>query len=184
MRRSLRPLGALITNVVGYWRERVLSQRRRNAEVNVTIVVICAILVTDLVLLFYFLALRPRRRRRHAQQEVLATVKKGDEIVTIEGLFGTVRRVGDTAVVLEIADRKTVRVLKHGRLASTEWTGGSHPLKPVRRSTLRRVQKVGWPVSLDAQREICADRRGLGHHRRQAGGDQLDPATEPIKRDN
>jgi len=32
--------------------------------------------------------------------------------VTTDGLCGTVRQVGDTVVVLEIADRKKVRLLK------------------------------------------------------------------------
>ena len=58
------------------------------------------------------LLLRPQRRRRQAQQALLAAVKKGDEIVTSDGLFGTVRQVRDTFVVLEIADRKQVRLLK------------------------------------------------------------------------
>jgi preprotein translocase subunit YajC len=77
--------------------------------VNVVTLVIYAVLVIGV---FYFLALRPQRRRRRAQQELLGTVKKGDEIVTTDGLCGTVRQVGDTVVVLEIADRKKVRLLK------------------------------------------------------------------------
>ena len=61
---------------------------------------------------FYLLMIRPQRRRRQAQQELLAAIRKGDEIVTLDGLFGTVRQVRDTFVVLEIADRKKVRLLK------------------------------------------------------------------------
>ena len=61
---------------------------------------------------FYLFMFRPQRRRRRAQQELLRTVKKGDEIVTTEGLFGTVRQVRDTVLVLEIADHKQVRVLR------------------------------------------------------------------------
>jgi preprotein translocase subunit YajC len=77
--------------------------------VTIAILLIYAVLVIGVL---YFLALRPQRRRRRAQQELLGTVKKGDEIVTTDGLFGTVRQVGDTVVVLEIADRKKVRLLK------------------------------------------------------------------------
>jgi preprotein translocase subunit YajC len=77
--------------------------------VTIAILLIYVVLVIGV---FYLVALRPQRRRRRAQQELLGTVKKGDEIVTTDGLFGTVRQVGDTVVVLEIADRKKVRLLK------------------------------------------------------------------------
>jgi preprotein translocase subunit YajC len=77
--------------------------------VKVDMLVMYAVLVVGF---FYLAVLRPQRRRRRAQQELLATVKQGDEIVTNEGLFGTVRRVVDTVLVLEIADGKRVRVLK------------------------------------------------------------------------
>jgi preprotein translocase subunit YajC len=82
---------------------------RRNTAVNVGILFIYVVLVIGV---FYFLMVRPQRRRRRAQQELLGAVKKGDEIVTADGLFGTVRQVRDTFVVLEIADRKKVRLLK------------------------------------------------------------------------
>jgi preprotein translocase subunit YajC len=77
--------------------------------VTIAILLIYVVLVIGV---FYLVALRRQRRRRRAQQELLGTVKKGDEIVTTDGLFGTVRQVGDTVVVLEIADRKKVRLLK------------------------------------------------------------------------
>jgi preprotein translocase subunit YajC len=73
---------------------------------------ILAVYIVGVVVVFYLFLLRPQRRRRQAQQALLGAVKKGDEIVTGDGLFGTVRQVRDTFIVLEIADRKQVRVLK------------------------------------------------------------------------
>lgn len=93
---------------------------------NVGILVIYVVLVIGV---FYFLMVRPQRRRRAAQQELLGAVKKGDEIVTADGLFGTVRQVRDTFVVLEIADRKKVRLLK---------SAISQVLGPQKRPTTRR----------------------------------------------
>jgi preprotein translocase subunit YajC len=61
---------------------------------------------------FYFFMLRPQRRKRRAQQEMIAAVKKGDAIVTVDGLCGTVRQVRDTFVIVEIAERKQVRLIK------------------------------------------------------------------------
>ena len=42
-------------------------------------------------------------------------VKKGDEVLTVGGMFGTVRKVGDDFVILEVADRTKVRLLRHSR---------------------------------------------------------------------
>lgn len=62
--------------------------------------------------LFYFLAIRPQRTQRRRHAEMISMLKKGDEIITIGGLFGTVRKIGDDWVELEIANRTRVRFLK------------------------------------------------------------------------
>jgi len=75
-------------------------------------VVILFVYVVIVIAVFYLFAVRPQRRRRQAQRELLSTVKKGDEIVTNDGMCGTVRQVRDNFVVIEIAERKQVRLLK------------------------------------------------------------------------
>ncbi len=62
--------------------------------------------------IFYFLAIRPQRRQRQQHAEMVSMLKKGDEIVTIGGMFGTVTAIGDDWVELEIAKRTRVRYLK------------------------------------------------------------------------
>jgi preprotein translocase subunit YajC len=62
--------------------------------------------------IFYFLAIRPQRRQRQQHSEMISMLKKGDEVVTIGGMFGTVSAIGDDWVELEIAKRTRVRYLK------------------------------------------------------------------------
>ncbi len=62
--------------------------------------------------IFYFVAVRPQRRQRQAHQEMERMLKTGDEVVTIGGLFGTVSRIGDEWVELEVAQRTRVRLMK------------------------------------------------------------------------
>jgi preprotein translocase subunit YajC len=62
--------------------------------------------------IFYFLAIRPQRRQRQAHSEMVTMLKKGDEVVTIGGIFGTVTKIGDDWVELEIAKRTRARFLK------------------------------------------------------------------------
>jgi preprotein translocase subunit YajC len=62
--------------------------------------------------IFYFLAIRPQRRQRQQHAEMVSMLKKGDEVVTIGGMFGTVTAIGDDWVELEVAKRTRVRYLK------------------------------------------------------------------------
>jgi preprotein translocase subunit YajC len=62
--------------------------------------------------IFYFLAIRPQRRQRQQHAEMVTMLKKGDEVVTIGGMFGTVSAIGDDWVELEVAKRTRVRYLK------------------------------------------------------------------------
>jgi len=73
-----------------------------------------AIIVWILVFIgiFYFLAIRPQRRQKAQHDEMTRMLKRGDEVVTIGGMYGTVTRIGDDWVELEIAKRTRVRFLK------------------------------------------------------------------------
>ncbi len=62
--------------------------------------------------IFYFLAIRPQRRQRQQHSQMVQMLKRGDEVVTIGGMFGTVTKIGDDWVELEIAKRTKVRYLK------------------------------------------------------------------------
>ena len=48
---------------------------------------------------FYFLLIRPQQKEAKLQQELLAGLRKGDEVVTSSGIFGTVWEVQDGAVL-------------------------------------------------------------------------------------
>jgi preprotein translocase subunit YajC len=52
-------------------------------------------------LVFYFLILRPQAKARKRAAEMLAAIKKGDEITTAGGIIGKVREVKDLTVLVE-----------------------------------------------------------------------------------
>ncbi len=62
--------------------------------------------------IFYFLAIRPQRRQKAQHSQMVQMLKRGDEVVTIGGMFGTVTKIGDDWVELEVAKRTKVRYLK------------------------------------------------------------------------
>lgn len=62
--------------------------------------------------IFYFLAIRPQQRQKKSHAEMERMLKKGDEVVTIAGMYGTISRIGDDWVELEIAKRTKARFMK------------------------------------------------------------------------
>ena len=76
--------------------------------------------------LFWLLIIQPQRRRRAIQQQLLLDLHPDDEVMTVGGLFGTVREVGEHHVVLEIAPNTQVRLAKSAITARSE-----HELEPA-----------------------------------------------------
>ena len=64
------------------------------------------------VVIFYFFIIRPQKKRQKAQDNLLSSLNKGDQIVTIGGFFGTIREVKDDSLVVEVADGVKMRILK------------------------------------------------------------------------
>jgi preprotein translocase subunit YajC len=65
-----------------------------------------------LLAIVWFFLIRPRQRQMRAQQQQLASLDVGDEIVTAGGLYGTVKAIEDGDVRLEVAPDVVVRVAK------------------------------------------------------------------------
>ena len=63
-------------------------------------------------IVFYVLMLRPQQKRMKQHQEMLGGVKPRDTAVTVGGLIGTVTKVDDNEVELEVAQGVRVRVVK------------------------------------------------------------------------
>ncbi|MDQ1912428.1 preprotein translocase subunit YajC [Paenibacillus sp. GD4] len=60
-----------------------------------------------LVLMFvvlYFLLIRPQQKRQKTRTMMLNSLKKGDKVVTIGGLHGTILELTDDTVVLRVND--------------------------------------------------------------------------------
>ncbi|OIJ16585.1 preprotein translocase subunit YajC [Anaerobacillus alkalilacustris] len=56
--------------------------------------------------IFYFLLIRPQQKRQKKVQQMHADLKKGDKIVTIGGLHGTIDAIDEDRVILLVNDNK------------------------------------------------------------------------------
>jgi preprotein translocase subunit YajC len=68
------------------------------------------IYVVAFIAIFYFMAIRPQQRQRKAHQALLSALKKGDRIVTAAGIYGTVKRVEENIVIVEVAKGVTMKI--------------------------------------------------------------------------
>ena len=55
--------------------------------------------------IFYFLLIRPQQKQKRERERMLGAVKKGDRVVTTSGLHGTVTSLGESTIVLRVADQ-------------------------------------------------------------------------------
>ena len=62
--------------------------------------------------IIYFLFIRPQQKRMKKQAEFTKNLKKGDEILTSGGLLGKIEGLTDQYIILEIAEKVRVRVLR------------------------------------------------------------------------
>lgn len=60
----------------------------------------------------YFLMIRPQQKKMKEQQNLMGSLKQGDEVLTSSGLLGKITGVTDKVVTLEIADNVRVKILK------------------------------------------------------------------------
>ena len=70
------------------------------------------LVIVALFVLFWLLLIRPQRRRQRDQEEMIANLRVGDEIVTAGGLYGDITAIEGDEVHVEIAEGVEVRVAR------------------------------------------------------------------------
>jgi preprotein translocase subunit YajC len=83
----------------------IVAQQQRG---NYTFLISLALMVA----IFYFLLIRPQQRRVRQQRELVNSLQIGDEVITIGGMFGTIRRMDEDEVTLEVSPGTTIRMVK------------------------------------------------------------------------
>ena len=73
-----------------------------------------ALIVPLLIMgIFLFVLILPARRQRQKVQTFLAALKTGDKVITSGGIYGTITKVDDQTLQLQIADKVRVEVARN-----------------------------------------------------------------------
>jgi preprotein translocase subunit YajC len=69
--------------------------------------------IAFILVIFYFIILLPMRRRQKKVDEFLKNLKVGDKVITTGGLFGSITRLGDQSLQVQIADKIRVEIARN-----------------------------------------------------------------------
>lgn len=62
--------------------------------------------------IFYFFLIRPQQVQQKKRKEMLDSLRKGNTVITIGGIYGQIVDVKDDNLVLQIADNVRIRTVR------------------------------------------------------------------------
>ncbi len=62
--------------------------------------------------IFYFLIIRPQAKQRKEHAKLLTQLKKGDQVITSSGIYGTIDGLTEKFVTLEVDQNVKLKILR------------------------------------------------------------------------
>ncbi len=70
------------------------------------------IMMVVIFAIFYFILIRPQQKKMKEHKRMVEDLKKGDEIVTAGGMYGTVEGVAPETLTVKIAEGTKVKITR------------------------------------------------------------------------
>lgn len=70
------------------------------------------IMMVVIFAIFYFIMIRPQQKKMKEHKKMLEAIKKGDEVVTAGGIYGTVEGVNPDTLTVKIAEGVKVKITR------------------------------------------------------------------------
>jgi preprotein translocase subunit YajC len=65
-----------------------------------------------IIAVFYFFMIRPQQKKAKDQRKFVDEIKKGDDIVTIGGMYGRIAEIDGDTIILEVERGGRIKMLK------------------------------------------------------------------------
>ena len=78
------------------------------------------IMMLLIFVVFYFFMIRPQTKKQKELQKQRDAMKKGDKVITAGGIYGEIKEVQETSLLITIAKDVTIKVDKGSVYASAE----------------------------------------------------------------
>ena len=62
--------------------------------------------------MMYFFTIRPQRKRQQEQSRMIDELRRGDKVVTIGGIYGTIENVSEDSITIRVESGTTMRFVK------------------------------------------------------------------------
>src|SRR6201990_962390 len=83
------------------------------------------VMLGGIILVFWLFMIRPQAKKAKEQKKFIESMGKGDRIVTIAGIHGTINKVNDDGTIqLEVSPGSYIKIEKSA--ISQEWTLALH----------------------------------------------------------
>ena len=70
------------------------------------------LMIVAMIVVFYFFMIRPQSKKQKAIKKAREEMKAGDRVVTAGGIYGKIKELKDTTLLLEIAPNVTIKIEK------------------------------------------------------------------------
>ena len=71
------------------------------------------LMIVILIVIFYFFMIRPQQKRQKKLKQQREAMGKGDTIITAGGIYGVVKEIKDTTLLIEVDGNVTLRIDKN-----------------------------------------------------------------------
>lgn len=78
------------------------------------------LMMVAIFVVFYFFMIRPQSKRQKEIKKQREAMKAGDSVVTSGGIYGKVKDIKETTVIIEISDNVRIKVDKNSVFATAE----------------------------------------------------------------
>lgn len=103
--------------------------------------------VVLMIAIFYFFLIRPQSKRQKETEKMLAALKKGDKVVTIGGIHGTISSAKEKTVVLKVDDNTKIE-FNRTAIASVEKPEIETPVqKKIEENSAEEVKSEEKPAA-------------------------------------
>ena len=63
--------------------------------------------------IFYFMLYKPQKKEQQKRQDLLNSLKEGDEIITIGGIYGTITAISEKRVKVKVAEGVEIEMARN-----------------------------------------------------------------------
>ena len=70
-------------------------------------------MIVAMIVIFYFFMIRPQQRKQKKIRQQREALTKGDKVVTAGGIYGVIKEVRESSVLIDVDSNVTLRIDKN-----------------------------------------------------------------------